>query len=85
MVYNKNMITTSPLKKLLAEKSLTVTDLSQLTDIPLSEISAIDRGVLSSENLDTLCRILNCQPCDILEYTKSAKKGHWEWVANSDN
>ena len=78
------MITTSPLKKLLAERGLTVTDLSQLTGIPLSEISAMNNGVISNENLDTLCRILNCQPCDIIEYTKSVEKGHWEWVANSD-
>ena len=68
--------------KLLSERGLTVTGLSQLTGIPSSEISAMNKGVISNENLDTLCRILNCQPCDIIEFTKSESKGHWEWVSN---
>lgn len=77
------MININPLIRLLAERGLTFSELSQLTNISLHDLSLMKKGkYLTEENLDTLCRILNCQPCDIIEFTKMESKGHWEWVSN---
>ena len=77
------MININPLIRLLAEKGLTFSELSQLTQISLHDLSLMKKGrYLTEENLDTLCRILNCQPCDIIEFTNTESKGHWEWVSN---
>ena len=79
------MININPLIRLLAEKDLTFSELSQLTNISLHDLSLMKNGkFITKENLDTLCRILNCQPCEIIEFTKNEDKGHWEWVANSE-
>jgi len=75
------MININPLIRLLAEKGLTFSELSQLTQISLHDLSLMKKGrYLTEDNLDTLCRILNCQPCDIIEFTKTESKGHWEWI-----
>ena len=75
------MININPLIRLLAERGLTFSELSQLTQISLHDLSLMKKGrYLTEENLDTLCRILNCQPCDIIEFTKTESKGHWEWI-----
>lgn len=77
------MININPLIRLLAERGLTFSELSQLTNISLHDLSLMKKGrYLTEENLNTLCRILNCQPCDIIEFTKTESKGHWEWVSN---
>ena len=77
------MISINPLIRLLTEKGLTFSELSQLTNISLHDLSLMKKGrYLTEENLDTLCRIFNCQPCDIIEFTKTESKGHWEWVSN---
>lgn len=77
------MININPLIRLLAERGLTFSELSQLTNISLHDLSLMKKGrYLTEENLDTLCRILNCQPCDIIEFTMTESKGHWEWVSN---
>lgn len=75
------MININPLIRLLAERGLTFSELSQLTNISLHDLSLMKKGrYLTEENLDTLCRILNCQPCDIIEFTMTESKGHWEWI-----
>ena len=75
------MININPLIRLLTERGLTFSELSQLTNISLHDLSLMKKGrYLTEENLDTLCRILNCQPCDIIEFTKAESKGHWEWI-----
>ena len=75
------MININPLIRLLAEKGLTFSELSQLTQISLHDLSLMKKGrYLTEENLNTLCRILNCQPYDIIEFTKTEGKGHWEWI-----
>lgn len=77
------MINTDPLNRLLAERGLDTVQLSQLTGIPLYNIQLIMKGrSITPETLNTLCQILNCQPSDIIEFTKTESKGHWEWVSN---
>ena len=75
------MINTNPLMKLLAERGLSLSELSQLTQISLHDLSLMQKGkLITMEKLETLCQILNCQPCDIIEFTKTESKGHWEWI-----
>ena len=80
------MININPMLSLLAEKGLSFSELSQLTQISLHDLSLMKKGkFITEENLDTLCRILNCQPCDIIEFTISDNKGHWQWIESNDN
>ena len=77
------MINTDPFRRLLAERGLNPNLLSQLSGIPQSDLSSISRGKkITKHNIEALCKILDCQPCDIIEFTKTENKGHWEWVAD---
>ena len=79
------MINAAPLARLLSEKGLTLSALSQLSGIAISTLAAmIENGTnITQNNLNNLCSLLKCQPCDIIEFTKSETKGHWEWVEGS--
>ena len=76
------MINAAPLARLLSEKGLTLSALSQLSGIAISTLAVmIENGTnITQNNLNNLCSLLKCQPCDIIEFTKSETKGHWEWV-----
>ena len=76
------MITASPLLRYIAEKGLDVEQLSQLTGITPERINSFKyrTGMVNKDELDTLCRVLKCQPCDIVEFRKDVRGGHWEWV-----
>ena len=79
------MINAAPLARVLSEKGLTLSALSQLSGIAISTLAAmIENGTnITQNNLNNLCSLLKCQPCDIIEFTKSETKGHWEWVEGS--
>ena len=79
------MINAAPLARLLSENGLTLSALSQLSGIAISTLAAmIENGTnITQNNLNNLCSLLKCQPCDIIEFTKSETKGHWEWVEGS--
>ncbi len=75
------MITTNPFLQLLVEKNIKLEALSQLTGISMSDLSALKKGrKVTKHNIEAICQVLNCQPSDIIEFTKSETKGHWEWV-----
>ena len=75
------MISTDPFQRLLAERNISLSMLSQLTEIPVADLSQMQHGkYITPKNLDKICRILNCQPSDIIEFTMSETKGHWQWV-----
>lgn len=75
------MISSAPLKRLLEEKGLTVQLLSQISSIDRNTIeSIINAHCLTKENLSILCKFLNCQPKDLIEFTDTETKGHWVWV-----
>ena len=77
------MITMAPFMKLLAEREIDLPQLSQLTQIPLNRLTSFKYGtLLNQEELDVLCRVLNCQPCDVVEFRKNKDAGHWEWVSD---
>ena len=76
------MINTDPFRKLLSERGLTVNQLAQITGLPQCDLSNFSRGKrITANNIETLCKVLQCQPCDLIEFTKTENKGHWEWIA----
>lgn len=58
---------------LLAKRKMTVTELSEEVGITLANISILKNGkakAIRFSTLNEICRALNCQPGDILEYVK---------------
>lgn len=72
----------APLFRLMTERGLDSEQLSQLTDITPSRINSLKykNNKVNREELDILCRVLKCQPCDLVEFRKTEDGGHWEWV-----
>lgn len=56
---------------MLAKRKMSVTELSQQVGITLANISILKNGrakAVRLETLDKICRALQCQPGDLLEY-----------------
>ena len=56
---------------MLAKRKMSVTELSEKLGITMANISILKNGkakAIKIETLDKLCRILDCQPGDLLEY-----------------
>lgn len=56
---------------MLAKRKMSVTELSEKVGITMANISILKNGKAKAIKLDTLnkiCKALNCQPGDILEY-----------------
>lgn len=56
---------------MLAKRKMTLSDLSDQVGITLSNMSILKTGkvrALRISTLDSICRILDCTPGDILEY-----------------
>ncbi len=56
---------------MLAKRKMRLTTLSQKVDITMANLSILKNGKAKAvrlETLDALCRALDCQPGDILEY-----------------
>lgn len=56
---------------MLAKRKMSVTELSAQVGITMANISILKNGKAKAVKLDTLnkiCRALDCQPGDILEY-----------------
>ena len=59
---------------MLAKRKMSVSELSQRVGITLANISILKNGkakALKMTTLAALCRALDCQPGDLLEYRKS--------------
>lgn len=57
----------------LAQKKMSVTELSEKVGITMANISILKNGkakAIRFTTLDKICEVLECQPGDILEYTK---------------
>lgn len=62
---------------MLAKRKMSVTELSERVGITMANISILKNGKAKAIRLDTLdkiCRALNCQPGDILEYVPEEQK-----------
>ena len=60
----------------LAKKKMSVTELSEKAGITMANISILKNGkakAIRFTTLDKICEVLECQPGDILEYTKDDK------------
>lgn len=56
---------------MLAKRKMSVTELSEKVGITMSNISILKNGkakAIKLETLNKICRILDCQPGEILEY-----------------
>ena len=56
---------------MLAKRKMSLTELSERVGITQANLSILKNGrakAVRFETLDKICRILNCQPADILEY-----------------
>ena len=59
---------------MLAKRKMSVTELSEKVGITMANISILKNGKEKAIKVDTLnkiCRALDCQPGDILEYVPS--------------
>lgn len=57
---------------MLAKRKMSVTELSEKVGITLANISVLKNGKAKAIKIDTLnkiCKTLNCQPGDILEWS----------------
>jgi len=58
---------------MLARRKMSLTELSEKVGITMSNISILKTGkakAIRVETLDAICKALNCQPGDILEYAE---------------
>lgn len=58
---------------MLAKRKMSVTELSERVGITMANISVLKNGkakAIKLSTLDSICRALNCQPGDILEYVE---------------
>ena len=64
---------------MLAKRKMSLTELSEKVDITIANLSILKSGkakAIRFSTLEEICRVLECQPGDILEYlnTKDYKK-----------
>ncbi|MCT6942545.1 MAG: helix-turn-helix transcriptional regulator [Metasolibacillus sp.] len=60
---------------MLAKRKMTVTELSEKVGITMANISILKTGkakAIRFSTLEAICKVLNCQPGDILRYEKDA-------------
>jgi len=58
---------------MLAKRKMSVTELSEKVGITMANISILKNGhakAVKLETLDKICRALQCQPGDLLEYVE---------------
>ncbi len=62
---------------ILAKRKMSVTELSEKVGITLSNISILKNGkakAIKIDTLDKICKALDCQPGDILEWRKEREE-----------
>lgn len=58
---------------MLAQRKMSLTELSERVGITISNLSILKTGkakAIRFSTLDAICKVLDCQPGDILEYRK---------------
>ncbi len=63
---------------MLARRKMSLTELASRVDITIANLSILKTGKAKAvrfSTLDALCRALQCQPGDILEYTEDEENG----------
>lgn len=62
---------------MMARRKLSLTELSERVGITLANLSILKTGKAKAvrfETLDALCRALDCQPGDLLEYVPESEE-----------
>lgn len=63
------------LDRILQERRMSLTDLSERVGVTLANLSILKTGkakAIRFSTLNALCRVLDCQPGDILSFTPAA-------------
>lgn len=59
------------LDTVMAKRGMSLTELSEKLDITMANLSILKTGkarAIRFSTLDAICKVLDCQPADILEY-----------------
>jgi len=58
---------------MMAKRKMSLNELSEKVDLTLSNLSILKTGkakAIRFSTLESICKVLNCQPADILEYVE---------------
>ena len=58
---------------MMARRKMSLNELSEKVDLTLSNLSILKTGkakAIRFSTLESICKVLNCQPADILEYVE---------------
>lgn len=62
------------LDRIMADRKISLTELSERVGISMANLSNLKTGKVKAirfSTLDAICRVLHCQPGDILEYDET--------------
>ncbi|MBW0177429.1 helix-turn-helix transcriptional regulator [Sediminibacterium sp.] len=62
---------------MMARRKMSLNELSEKVDLTLSNLSILKTGKAKAvrfSTLEAICKALNCQPADILEYVENNKQ-----------
>jgi putative transcriptional regulator len=62
---------------MMAKRKISLNELSERVDLTLSNLSILKTGkarAIRFSTLDAICKALDCQPADILEYASEEKE-----------
>ena len=66
---------------MMARRKMSLTELSQQVGITMANLSILKNGhakAVRMSTLEAICRVLKCQPGDILVYEESENPDEWE-------
>lgn len=61
---------------MMAKRKMSLNELSEKVELTLSNLSILKTGkakAIRFSTLDAICKALNCQPADILEYVEESE------------
>ncbi len=64
---------------MMAKRKMSLNELSEKVDLTLSNLSILKTGkakAIRFTTLDAICKVLDCQPGDILEYVSNDKRNN---------
>jgi putative transcriptional regulator len=62
---------------MMARRKMSLNELSEKVDLTLSNLSILKTGkakAIRFTTLDAICKVLDCQPGDVLEYVEDGKR-----------
>ncbi|HEY5464073.1 MAG TPA: helix-turn-helix transcriptional regulator [Hanamia sp.] len=61
---------------MMAKRKMSLNELSEKVELTISNLSILKTGkakAIRFSTLEAICKVLNCQPADILEYVSDGK------------